>query len=244
MPLSPPRRSEGSVALLINNDTNMFRKPWCTSPSLTEQVCIVSPMSETDTDSAKSGRPRSPELDRVVLGAVLDLIGAGASLGSLSLIGIAQHTGVSRNAIYRRWKSKEDLYVEVLTTLEHGVPVLSAQSARDNLISLMNTLAVRVADPRVARMERAIYAEAGRFPNLHQSFANEYVAPILDAMRSTIRRGKETGEIRVDVNEDILAYLLISSNLSPMFLEMNGAVKFDLVSQQIADLVFDGVAPK
>lgn len=200
-------------------------------------------MIETNPGSTKSGRPRSAELDRVVLDAVLNLIGGGASLGSLTLIGIAQHTGVSRNAIYRRWKSKEDLYLEVLTTIDHRVPVLSAQSARDNLVSLMNAVAGRVADPRVNRMEQAVNAEAGSFPDLHQYFVNEYVAPFLDAMRSTIRRGKETGEIRGDVNEDILSCLLISSNLSPMSFGMNANVDFGSVSQLFVELAFDGVAP-
>jgi AcrR family transcriptional regulator len=200
-------------------------------------------VNRSDSASAKTGRPRSKELGRVVLSAVLDLVGDRSSLGSLSLIGIAQHTGVSRNAIYRRWKSKEDLYLDVLSSIDHRVPLLGAQSARDNLVSLMNAIAVRVANPRVGRMERAVNAEAGNFPDLYRTYVSEYVEPFLDAMRSAIRRGKVTGEIRVDVSEDVLAHLLISSTMSHLAFGMNANADSTLMSQLFADLAFDGVGP-
>ena len=207
-------------------------------------MCSVNQMSKSDSVSAKTGRPRSPDLDRVVLSAVLDLIGDGSSLGSLSFLGIAAHTGVSRNAIYRRWNAKEDLYVDVLKSIDRRLPVVSEQSARDNLVVLMNAVADRAADPRVGRMERAVNAEASSFPNLRDYFVNEYVNPLLDAMRSTIRRGKETGEIRVDVNEDVLAHVLISSNETKMSFGVNAHADSVSVSQLITDLAFEGVGLK
>jgi len=201
-------------------------------------------MSESDSASAKTGRPRSPDVDRAVLSAVLDLIGGGASLSSLSFVGIADHTGVSRNAIYRRWDSKEDLYLDVLRSIDLSLPVLSAQSARENIVSLMNAVAARAADPRVGRLERAVNAEAGSFPHLHHYFVNEYANPFLDAMRSTIRRGKETREIRVDVDEEVLAHVLVSSNMAKLSFGVNANADSESVSQLITDLAFEGVGPK
>jgi AcrR family transcriptional regulator len=183
-------------------------------------------------------------VDRIVRDAVLDLIGDGNSLTSLSLIGIARYTGVSRNAIYRRWKTKEDLYVEVLTTIDHEVPALSAQSARENLVSLMDAEVHRAADPRVRRLELAVRAEAGSFPDLYRYFMSQYVAPLLDALRSMIRRGKETGEIRVDVSEDVLADLLMSSVISTISFVGVSSEDTSGLSQRRIDLAFEGAAPK
>ena len=178
----------------------------------------------------------------MVIEAVLELIGSGISLGSLSLIGIARHTGISRNAIYRRWKSKEDLYLDVLMTIDHDVPEPNAQSARENLVELMNALAERIADPRVGQMERAVNAEERDFPELQKYLENELVTPFTQAMKSLIRRGKETGEIRVDVNEDVLTYVLLSASASPK--SLGTIIDIDSDYQHIADLLFQGVAPQ
>jgi hypothetical protein len=59
-----------------------------------------------------------------------------------------------------------------------------------------------------------------------------------------IRRGKETGEIRVDVNEDSLADVLIALIFAQEFTQVIGDLDPDSRSRLITDLAFEGVAPK
>lgn len=194
-------------------------------------MCIVT-FVMTGPVSSKSGRPRSSELNEAVHEAALDLIGAGFALSSLTLVAITRHAGVSRNSMYRRWRTKEDLYRDVLVTKHPALPVLNAQSSRENLVTLMNALRARGTDPRVRQFVRAIDAEAAQFPEVRELLVDAYVNPALEAMRTTIRRGKETGEIRVDVDEDVLTRLL-SGDFDPI----DG-------SQHVVDLVFEGAAPR
>jgi AcrR family transcriptional regulator len=56
-----------------------------------------------------AGRQRDPQTDLDLIEAVLDLVAAGATLSGLSLVTIAKHAGVSRNSLYRRWKTKDAL---------------------------------------------------------------------------------------------------------------------------------------
>src|ERR1700722_17592694 len=78
-----------------------------------------------------AGRKRDPRTDAVVIEAVLDLVKGGATLSGLSLVTIAEHAGVSRNSLYRRWKAKDDLYLDVLDALGKPLPRVEGRTARD-----------------------------------------------------------------------------------------------------------------
>jgi AcrR family transcriptional regulator len=59
-----------------------------------------------ETIERLGGRQRDPQTDIAAVEAVLDLVSTGATLSGLSLVAIAKHAGVSRNSLYRRWKTK------------------------------------------------------------------------------------------------------------------------------------------
>jgi AcrR family transcriptional regulator len=199
-------------------------------------------VSQLDLD-VKTGRPRNPETERVVVDAVLNLIGDGATLTSLSLVTIARHAGVSRNSLYRRWDSKDDLYVDVVKSIDHSLPDFAEHSAHENLVKLLAVTLERIADPRVRRMDRSIVAEAQRFPELRELFVDAVIAPLYGAMKSTIRRGKETGEIRVDVDESLFAELLVSVVFTRMTSFDASDLDADSLSRRVVDLLFSGVSP-
>ena len=73
-----------------------------------------------------AGRQRDPQTDVDLIEAVLDLVGAGATLSGLSLVTIAKHAGVSRNSLYRRWKTKDALYLDVLDSINRPLPEFAA----------------------------------------------------------------------------------------------------------------------
>lgn len=183
-------------------------------------------------------------MNRRVIEAALDLLISGNSLSTLTLVDLAERTGISRNAIYRRWKTKDELCAEVVQWMQWKVPEISEQSARDNLVTLLDAYCGRVADPRVRQIERALSAEARSFPVLHKYYLDEVVAPWTNAITSAIRRGKETGEIRVNVDEQLLVEMLVG----PVFARLHGAGFEDGAttswSQFIADLAFDGASPQ
>ena len=178
----------------------------------------------------------------VICDAVLDLVSGGATLSSLSLVRISRDTGISRNSIYRRWKSKEQLYSDVVKSIERQLPDLTEQSARENLFVLIKTFDGVERSER--RMEQAVVAEAQNFPDLHEQYLIEIVAPFDHAMKLAIRRGKETREIRADVDENLLAEVLVSSVSAGMSSNDREGQDFESVSRRIIDLVFDGVSPK
>src|ERR1700689_3033751 len=114
-----------------------------------------------------AGRRRDPGTDSAAVEVVLDLVSAGASLSGLSLVTIAEQAGVSRNSLYRRWKTKEDLYLDVLGTINSPLPEFDGPSVREDLVALLSILAERTLDRRANSMLRALTSEAGAFPELY-----------------------------------------------------------------------------
>lgn len=219
----------------------MLRKSVGPIHELTKQKCIVMSVTISGAFAANLGRPRSTQVSADIFDAVLDSVGAGATLSSLSIAGLAEVSGVSRNSIYRRWKTKEDLFSDVVKSMRRPVPVLTEQSARENLIEIVKMMIEEGDEPRNRRMKRAIANEGESFSDLYELYVTEVVLPMQTAMKMAIRRGKVTGEIRNDVDEDLLTAALVSfANSWTNLPETQDSSSF---CGRFVDLVFDGAAP-
>ncbi|GAA4516947.1 TetR/AcrR family transcriptional regulator [Actinoallomurus oryzae] len=191
----------------------------------------------------RAGRRRDPAADSAIIDAVLDLVTAGATLTGLSLVAIAKQAGVSRNSVYRRWKTKDELYLDVLETINRPRPAPTGADTRGDLAVLLRALAERVVDERASSMLRALNAEAATFPRLHRRYFEEIVAPRREAMNRVLRRGVERGEIRPDVDPDLVSELLVAPLLARMASGGTDRLDPERTSRQIIDLVLSGAAP-
>ncbi|WP_371523150.1 TetR/AcrR family transcriptional regulator [Kitasatospora sp. NBC_01300] len=179
------------------------------------------------------------------------MVASGATLSGLSLVTIAKQAGVSRNSVYRRWKTKDELYLDVLETINEPRPLPADADAdadvdadtRADLAVLLRALAERVVDERASSMLRALNAEAATFPRLHSRYFEEIVAPRRNAMNHVLRRGVERGEIRPDIDLDLVSELLVSPLLARMASGSTDQLDPERASRRIIDLVLDGAAP-
>ncbi len=188
-----------------------------------------------------AGCKRDPRTDAAAIEAVLDLVSAGATLSGLSLVAIAEHAGVSRNSLYRRWKSKDDLYLDVLDAINRPLPDFDNPTAREDLVANLVVLVERTLDRRASSMLRALLAEAAAFPELHRRYFAEIVAPRRDAMYRIIRRGIANGEIRPDVDVAFVNELLVGPVLARMGSGTTEALDPRLTSRRIVELVYSGI---
>jgi AcrR family transcriptional regulator len=216
-------------------------QPTATQPTATQPTATQS--TATQPTARAAGRRRDPRSDAALIEAVLDLVSKGATLSGLSLVTIAAHAGVSRNSLYRRWKTKEALYLDVLSAINRPLPEPSGGTAKHDLTGLLRVLTERVIDRRASQMLRALNAEAGAFPDLHRRYFDEVVGPRRDAMLKAIQRGIDRGEIRPDVDVEFASGLLVAPLLAAM---SRGDVDLDpaRVSENITDLVFAGLTPR
>ncbi|MBY8885265.1 TetR/AcrR family transcriptional regulator [Streptomyces sp. PTM05] len=188
----------------------------------------------------QGGRQRDPATDSAIIEAVLDMVAAGATLTGLSLVAIAKQAGVSRNSVYRRWKTKDELYLDVLATINEPRPAPDGAGTREDLAAVLRTLADRVVDVRASSVLRALNAEAATFPRLHRRYFEEIVAPRREAMTAVLRRGVERGELRDDVDLDLVAELLVSPLLARMASGSTDHLDPVRDTRRIVDLVLRG----
>src|SRR5207248_2484280 len=111
------------------NDTRSFRIVMTTAAATAEAPVPLRP-----------GRPRSAEADAAIREATIGLL-ADAGYANLTMSGIAATAGVSTATLYRRWRSKVDLVVDMLSApIYHRVLITGAPVTRgfaDKLVDLV-----------------------------------------------------------------------------------------------------------
>jgi AcrR family transcriptional regulator len=198
-------------------------------------------MGTMETTTRLAGRKRDPRTGTAAVEAVLDLVSAGATLSGLSLVTIAEHAGVSRNSLYRRWKTKDDLYLDVLDAINKPLPESDGPTARDDLTAHLAILTERTLDQRASSMIRAVLAEAGAFPELHRRFIEEIIEPRRQVMYRLIRRGIASGEIRPDTDVAFVSEILVAPILARMGSGATGDLDPQQTSRRITDLIYEGI---
>lgn len=193
------------------------------------------------TVTRPAGRKRDPRTESAAIEAVLDLVSVGATLSGLSLVAIAEHVGVSRNSLYRRWRTKDELYLDVLDAINKPLPEVGGRTAREDLIAYLAVLIERTLDKRASSMVRVLLAEAGAFPELHRRYFEQIVAPRREVMYDIIRRGIAAGEIRRDADPALVNDVLVGPILARMGSGATDGLDPIPTSRRITDLIYQGI---
>jgi AcrR family transcriptional regulator len=194
-----------------------------------------------ETITRPGGRKRDPRTEGAAIDAVLDLVSAGATLSGLSLVTIAEHVGVSRNSLYRRWKTKDELYLGVLDAINKPLPQPDGPTVRDDLAAQLAILIERTRDQRAGCMLRALVAEAGAFPELYRRYFEEIVTPRRKVMGRLIRQGIASGEIRPGIDVAFVNEMIVGPILARMGSEATDDLDPEEMSRRIIDFAYEGI---
>lgn len=157
----------------------------------------------TARDAARRpGRPRSERAEQAILDATVEAIGE-CGFGGVRCEDVAARAGVGKATLYRRWQGKEDLLIAALASLKTPLPQPRGESARDDLIAMAGVLAADAQDPRHARQFALLHGEGEQYPRLVARYKEQVVEPRRELIRSVLRRGIATGELRPDTDVEI-----------------------------------------
>lgn len=188
------------------------------------------------------GRPRSEAVERAIVEGVMKLIEEGVPLTDMSIERIARTAGVGKATIYRRWSNKEDLFVEVLCAAEPEDPDLPGTSMRDDLVVLLESMRQRGLARRSSAILRTVHAQMKSSPKIWAAYHATAIAPRRLLGTQVLRRGQENGELRADVDVDLLNDILVGPMLVRSLLHPEAPLKEGL-SEQIVDTVLEGLQP-
>ncbi|MGC1293537.1 MAG: TetR/AcrR family transcriptional regulator [Alloacidobacterium sp.] len=160
-------------------------------------------------------RTRSATAHRDVLEAALNLF-AERGIDATSMDAITESSGVSKATIYKHWRDKDELCLEVLGYL-HGVdedpPVFDSGDLRADLIAQLN---YQPAAPRKEMKER-IMPHLMAYAARNRAFGEELRARMVEKPRAQLRdmlkRGIARGKLAESLDPEIGIALLIGPML-------------------------------
>ena len=159
---------------------------------------------------AVAGRPLDPAISEAILEATFEVL-AETGYAKLSIEAVAQRAGVHRPAVYRRWPTKLDLVAAAISSIAPAVPDPDTGSTRDDLVELVSSIAnLLVRNPR-ARLTLRLVAEIAVDEQLAALVDSRTVQPRRAMARTVLERGIERGEIRPDLDMELVCDLLVGS---------------------------------
>jgi AcrR family transcriptional regulator len=161
----------------------------------------------------KPGRPRSEKAEQAIIQAALELFAEKGPDG-LCVEAVAARAGVGKATVYRRWKNKEDLLLAALGSLKSPLPDPDTGSIRDDLITMVTVMARDGVDPARQRQYTLLLGEGAKYPKLMTRYAETVVEPRRETIRSVLRRGISTGQLRQDIDVEIVLLTLTGAALS------------------------------
>jgi AcrR family transcriptional regulator len=200
------------------------------------------PAQKTEPDAGRRpGRPRSEQADRAIIDAALDLFAESGPEG-LCIEKVAARAGVGKATIYRRWPGKEDLLLDALAAVKVPLPEPKGKSVRQDLAALLDAMRLDTVDPRRARLSALLLGEGARYPRLIERYVATVVEPRRDVVRSVLRRGVATGELREDIDIEAAVYMLTGAVLARMWLGQDRTERG--FARRIVDDLLTGLASR
>ncbi|MFE0047491.1 TetR/AcrR family transcriptional regulator C-terminal ligand-binding domain-containing protein [Streptomyces albireticuli] len=192
---------------------------------------------------AGRGRPRNAAVDTTVIETVLRLLEDGVTISDLSMERLAREAGVGKATLYRRWAGKEELMLDVLRSLDDTGPEPAGRSVRDDLVTMLEFLRRRGLAKRSSAVLRTVVTQVQSHPKLWKEYHETVVTARREAVYAVLRRGMASGEIRDDLDVELLADLFVAPMLSRAMLHEWKELSEGL-AEQIVDAVLEGVRPR
>ena len=198
-------------------------------------------MSETTTPRPP-GRPRSAAADAAIARATLELLVEEGFQG-LSVEAVRTRAGVGKATIYRRFPDKTALVRASMEALHAQLELPDTGTLRDDVAAVWH--AAYAAQPTAAQrlMLPRLLVDAQDDEELFAVFRATLVESRRAGMRQVLARGVERGELRADVDLDLVIDLL-AGPLIYRFLIDRGELP-DPVGRALAvfDALMEGLSP-
>lgn len=157
---------------------------------------------------AAAARPRvEGEREQEILEATLDVL-ADVGYDRLTMDAVASAARASKATLYRRWETKASLVLEaVLAQKGPLAAVPDTGSLRGDLLA-SHCGRGGLTDERQLSIFSSVLTALGRDTEFADGFRTRFLGPKVEATRELFGRARERGEIRDDVDLDIVGSAL------------------------------------
>ncbi|MDX6418456.1 MAG: hypothetical protein QOG28_3076 [Trebonia sp.] len=162
---------------------------------------------EAPDAARRPGRPRSERAEQAIIEATIEALGE-RGIDGVHCEDVAARAGVGKATLYRRWGGKEDLLIAAFAAMKHPLPEPRGESVREDLITLLSVIAADADDPRFAQQYALLHGAGEQYPRLVARYREQVVEPRRELVRSVLRRGIETGELRPGIDVEVAMLML------------------------------------
>jgi len=176
----------------------------------------------------------------------MKLLEDGVPLAELSIERIARTAGVGKATIYRRWSGKEELFVDVVRAAEPLDTELPGTSMRDDMVALLEQLRQRGVMTRTSVLLHNVFAQMKSSPKVWAAYHASVVRPRRRLQIEILRRGQQNGELRADLDLELVNDLIVGPMLLRTVMRPEADVETDLsegLSERIVDTLLEGLRP-
>ncbi|KOG56161.1 TetR family transcriptional regulator [Streptomyces griseoflavus] len=126
---------------------------------------------------------------------------AAVGFARMSIEGIAKRAGVGKTAVYRRWRSKLHLVLDVVSAVAaEGLPSPDTGSLRGDIRMLLEVAARALRHPMAAQIIPDLLAEAARSPEIAEALRTALLDSQQGVAAAMVARAVERGELRPGVD--------------------------------------------
>lgn len=127
---------------------------------------------------------------------------------AMTVAGIAREAGVGKPTIYRWWDDKCSLVMEAFfDTMTTGTTFPECETIAESVADHVQRV-VRLLRGPAGRIVAEIVGEGQSQPEILVKFRERFFGQLLSPARMALERGKESGELDVGLNEDLVLDLI------------------------------------
>jgi AcrR family transcriptional regulator len=180
---------------------------------------------------------RGEHVRQTVLAAAFDELAANG-FDAATIAGVAKRSGVHETTVYRRWTTRENLFVAALMERSaDAIPAPDTGSTRDDLLTIVREVLAYVGSPTGTAVLRAATLPVD---NAYNEARKAFWAHRLDSLAPVVARGIDRGDLRADTDARLLLEMLIAPIHGRLLL--TGEPVGDELAEPLVDLALRGAA--
>ncbi|MCP2327388.1 AcrR family transcriptional regulator [Hamadaea flava] len=150
-----------------------------------------------------------PEITAAVTAALLQEL-SEVGFGRLSIERVARRAGVTKSAVYRRWDSKLDMVLELVTSaLEQNIALPDTGTLHGDVRLVVTLVGRALTHPLAAKIVPDLLAEAARNPRVHQTLHDVIRSYQHKTSDLLVNRAIARGELPTGTDPDLVTDLLV-----------------------------------
>jgi AcrR family transcriptional regulator len=190
-------------------------------------------------------RPRvEGDREQEILDATLDVL-AEVGYDRLTMDAVATAARASKATLYRRWNSKVSLIIEALLSQKGPAVAADTGTLRGDLLETFCGMG-GLTDERQMVILGAVITAIARDADFAEAWRTEFIAPKVALGRGIYERAQARGEVRKDLDLDLIAPALPGIILHRLFL-MGQPPTEEVITQVIDQVIIpaatSGIAP-